>query len=240
MPLSVIAASSAVFFGVVVAGVLEPRLGMYADVVCRGEPATGEEVPRVALTFDDGPSVEHTPRILDLLDEAGLRATFFVLGRKLTGEGARIVRDATSRGHQIGCHSFAHHRLFSLRSEAYVRDDLVRALATIEEVTGAKTTIFRPPIGHTNPTIARVADELGLTLVGFSVRCRDGMRGAREDDVRDRATRGLRDGAIVLLHDAAERDDFTPIAPRILPALALTLQERQLEAVTVGEMLGLA
>lgn len=237
LPLPVIAGSSAVFFGVVLAGVLEPRLGMYADVFCRGERVTGNEPGRVALTFDDGPSAEHTPRLLDLLDEAGLAATFFVVGRKLAGEGARVVRDAVARGHQIGCHSFAHHRLFSLRSEAYVRADVTRALAAVEDATGEKTSLFRPPIGHTNPTIARVADELELTLIGWSTRCRDGVRGADEARVLGRATRGLSDGAILLLHDAAERDDFTPIAPRVLPALATAVRERGLRSVTIGEML---
>ena len=231
-----IAAGAAVTFAsVIMAGVLEPRLAMFADVINRGEPSP--EAPRVALTFDDGPSLEHTPRILDALAEADAHATFFVIGKKLEGERGKLVRRMREAGHAIGCHSFGHDRLFALRSETRVRDDLLRALNTIEDVTGESTSLFRPPIGHTNPTIARVAEELNLDVIGFSVRGYDGTSRANADKVRGRVISGLRDGAIVLLHDGAERDDFTPIAPEILPTVLLAMHERRLAGVTVDAML---
>lgn len=235
VPAPVVAGAFLGFSTVVMAGVLEPRLGMFADVVNEGDEHP--TAPRVALTFDDGPSEKTTPRVLDLLGEAGVRATFFVIGRKLVGEGAAIARRAVAEGHAVACHSFAHDRLFALRGPERVRDDLVRALATIEDVTGARTTLFRPPIGHTNPTIARVADELGLVLVGFSVRAYDGRAGALPEVVVGRVVRGLDDGAIVLLHDASEREDFTPVAPEILPGILAAMRERGLAGVTVDALL---
>src|SRR5687767_14019149 len=99
MPLPVSAFAIATFGTIVMAGVVEPRLSMFADVLNHGDPSPSE--PRVALTFDDGPSEASTPRILDLLDEAGMHATFFVVGRKLAGAGAAIVRRAVERGHEI-------------------------------------------------------------------------------------------------------------------------------------------
>lgn len=231
-----VAAGAAVTFAsVVMAGVLEPRLGMFADVFNRGEPSP--DAPRVALTFDDGPSLEHTTRVVDALAAEDAHATFFVIGKKLEGERAKLVRRMHEAGHSIGCHSFGHDRFFALRGAKRVRDDLVHALKTIEDVTGASTKLFRPPIGHTNPTIARIAEELDLDVIGFSVRGYDGTSRANPEKVRTRVISGLRDGAIVLLHDGAERDDFTPIAPSILPTLLLVMRERGLRGVTVDEML---
>jgi peptidoglycan/xylan/chitin deacetylase (PgdA/CDA1 family) len=235
LPMSVVAIASATFTAIVLAGVLEPRLGMFADVVVRGE--RNRVTPRVALTFDDGPSLETTPRVLDLLDEAGAKATFFVVGRKLEGERKNIARDAVARGHAVACHSYAHDRLFALRSETYVRQDLAKALLTIEDAVGVPTKLFRPPIGHTNPTIARVAEELGLTIVGFSVRGYDGLASARPAKVARRIVSGLRDGAIALLHDGAERDDFTPAAPEALPRILEVMAARELVSVTVPQLL---
>lgn len=222
------------FSSVIMAGVLEPRLAMFADVINQGEP--NREAPRVALTFDDGPSLEHTPRVLEALAEAEAKATFFVIGRKLEGERAKLVRRAHDEGHAIACHSFGHDRLFSLRSARRVREDLEKALATIADVTGERTSLFRPPIGHTNPTIARVAEELELDVIGFSVRGYDGTSRADGDHVERRVIAGLSDGAIVLLHDAAERDDFTPVVPARLPAILAAMRARGLAGVTVDTL----
>ena len=235
LPLSVVAVASATFTAIVLAGVFEPRLGMYADVLVRGEPC--REAPRVALTFDDGPSLQTTPRVLDLLDEASAKATFFVVGRKLDDARKKIARDAVSRGHALACHSFSHHRLYALRSEKFVRDDVTRALRSIEDAVSTPTKLFRPPIGHTNPTIARVADELGLTIVGFSVRGYDGLSTARADKVARRVVSGLEDGAIALMHDGAERDDFVPVAPDALPRILEVMRARGLAGVTIPQLL---
>ena len=236
VPMPVVAAASGILGAVVLAGVLEPRLGMYIDVVGRGNPKP--EAPRVAFTFDDGPSAESTPRVLDVLDASDAKGTFFVVGRKLDASRTPIVRDVLARGHALGCHSFAHDRFFALRGERRVRADLARAIATLEDATGASTKLFRPPIGHTNPIIARVAEELGLVVVGFSVRALDGTRSARADAIVRRVARGLSDGAIVLMHDAAERDDFPPTAPQTLPKILEASRARGLAAVTVPTLLG--
>jgi peptidoglycan-N-acetylglucosamine deacetylase len=235
VPPEVAAGAAVGFVSVIMAGVVEPRLGMFADVINHGEPLPS--APRVALTFDDGPDLEHTPKILDALAEAGAHATFFVIGKKLTGERAALARRMREAGHAIGCHSFGHDRLFALRSGKRVRDDLLHALKTIDDVTGASTKLFRPPIGHTNPTIARVAEELDLDVIGFSVRGYDGTSRARAERVSSRVISGLRDGAIVLLHDGAERDDFTPVAPEILPMILSSMKSKSLSGVTVDTLL---
>jgi peptidoglycan/xylan/chitin deacetylase (PgdA/CDA1 family) len=231
LPIQVAAGAAVGFASVIMAGVLEPRLGMFAEVLNRGDE--NPEAPRVALTFDDGPSPATTPQVLDLLEESGAKATFFAIGKKLTGEGKTLARRARDAGHAIACHGFAHDRFFALRGHQRVRDDLLAALAAIEDATGARTTLFRPPIGHTNPTIARVAEELGLTIVGFSVRGYDGTAAARAERVRRRVIGGLEDGAIVLLHDGAERDDVTPTILDVLPDVLAAMKAKNLAGVTV-------
>ena len=94
--------------------------------------------------------------------------------------------------------------------------------------------LFRPPIGHTNPTIARVADALGLVVVGWTLGGRDGVARARPEDVASRVRRDLRDGAIVLLHDAPERGDREPAAVRALPAILDAMAAGGLDAVPVA------
>lgn len=228
IPLAVAALALGAYVALVTAGTLFLRLGMFADVTWRGP----KDARGVALTFDDGPSPEHTPKILDLLDAAGVRATFFVIGRKAERH-PELVRAIRARGHAVGVHGFAHDRLFSLRSPRFVREDLGRAVAVLEEITGEPPVLFRPPIGHTSARIAKVAGELGLACVGWSVRGVDGLRGARPERVAARVVPKLRDGAIVLLHDAAERDDFKPASLEALPRILAAMERKNLPGVTV-------
>src|SRR5271154_3287780 len=145
------------YVGLLLSGVMVLRLRVFVDALVRGpRGARG-----VALTFDDGPHPRGTPRILEILARRGVRATFFVVGRKVE-DHPEVLRAIVDAGHGVGLHSYAHDRLFSLRGERRVRDDLERGLAALERVLGHRPMLFRPPIGHTNPTIARVADALGL------------------------------------------------------------------------------
>ena len=140
----------------------------------------------VALTFDDGPHPRHTRSVLDVLDQAGAKATFFVIGEK----GERhpdILREIVARGHLLGVHGARHDRALAFRSLAQVRADLARATEALTTATGQKPRLYRPPVGQTNPRITRAAEELDLTLVGWSVRARDGIKSDPESVV---ATRG--------------------------------------------------
>jgi len=215
------------------AGVAFLRLGMFVDVVWRGPP----EARGVALTFDDGPSPEHTPRILDLLDEAGVKATFFVLGRKAAAHPA-IVRAIADRGHAVAIHGYDHDRLLTLRSPEVVSDDIAEAITVVESITGARPAFYRPPVGLTSPRLAHALGWFDVTVVGWSVRALDGWSGARPDQVAARVARELRDGAIVLLHDASERDDFRPASVEALPRILAAMRARDLAGVRLDAWLG--
>lgn len=231
--LSIAAPALVGYVALVTCGTLFLRLGMFADVTWRGP----RDARGVALTFDDGPHPTHTLEVLELLDRASVKATFFVIGRKALAH-PEIVRVIRARGHSVGVHSFAHDRLFSLRSLAFVRGDLRRAVETIESITGERPVLFRPPVGHTSSRIAKAAQELELEFVGWSVRGVDGLRGARAERVAARVVPKLRDGAIVLLHDAAERDDFRPASLDALPKILAAMSRRALPGVRVDTWVG--
>jgi peptidoglycan/xylan/chitin deacetylase (PgdA/CDA1 family) len=162
-----------------------------------------------------------------------VKATFFVIGAK-AAKHPEIVRAIVERGHDIGVHGFAHDRLFSLRGAKRVRADLERAIRTLEGITDKRPVLFRPPIGHTNPTIARVADELDLIVVGWTVAARDGIARTKVDDVVARVSRGVRDGAIVVLHDAAERGGRKPAGVAALGAVLDAIEEKNLSVVPLA------
>lgn len=226
IPLWVAIAAFVAYVALIGCGVAFLRLGMFVDVVWRGP----REARGVALTFDDGPSPEHTPQVLDLLDEAGVKATFFVIGKKAAAH-PELVRDMVARGHAVGIHGHVHDRLLTLRSPETVGDDLAEAIATIEGITGVRPTMFRPPVGLTSPRVARALEWFDLVVVGWSVRGLDGVRSARPERVAERVVPKLEDGAIVLLHDAAERDDFRPASLLALPRILGAMRNKDLEGV---------
>jgi peptidoglycan/xylan/chitin deacetylase (PgdA/CDA1 family) len=228
-PLAAAVLALVAYVALLLCGVFVLHLRVFADAVVRGpHGARG-----VALTFDDGPHPRWTARVLELLAARDVKATFFVVARKAEQYPA-LVRAIADAGHSVGLHSYAHDRLFALRGSRRVRADLERGIAVIERVTGKRPLLFRPPIGHTNPIIARAADALDLTVVGWSIGARDGITSARSSDVVARVRRDLRDGAIVLLHDSPERGDREPAAIAALPSILDAISSQGLDAVPLA------
>jgi peptidoglycan/xylan/chitin deacetylase (PgdA/CDA1 family) len=226
VPLPVALVALAAYVALIGSGVAFLRLGMFVDVVWRGP----REARGVALTFDDGPSPEHTPKVLDLLAAARVKATFFVIGRKAAAH-PDLVRAIAAAGHAVGIHGYEHDRFLTLRSPEAAGDDLAEAVAAVEAITGARPTLFRPPVGLTSPRLSRALSWFDLVVVGWSVRGLDGWAGARQERVAARVVPRLRDGAIVLLHDAAERDDFCPASVGALPRILEAMRNKDLDGV---------
>jgi len=156
-----------------------------------------------ALTFDDGPHPEHTPRILDQLAEYGHHATFFVIGAHVERHPA-LMRRIRAEGHAVGLHSQRHHRCFNLWPRRQVLNDLQRCAAVIAEATGEPPPrLFRPPVGLKNPLIGDVARQLDLLMVTWSARVWD-TRGAASETIARRLERAVQPRAIVLMHDGHE------------------------------------
>jgi peptidoglycan/xylan/chitin deacetylase (PgdA/CDA1 family) len=179
----------------------------------------------VALTFDDGPDVE-TGRLLDLLKQRGVPATFFVLGRQVEQHEA-LARRITAEGHEIGNHTWNHERLTTL-SPAGIRENLQRTADLVTRVTGTSPTLVRPPFGASNSSVAAAA---GAPIVLWTVDPRD-WRKRDPDAVYERVTAQVRPGAIVILHDT--RKTSVDAVPRILDTLA----QRGYTFVTVSRLFG--
>ena len=146
------------------------RSGVYVRAFCREK--TDRKV--VYLTFDDGPHPPETERVLDVLRERGARATFFLIGSKVSGNEA-VLRRMLEEGHALGLHTYSHAGTFPLLSFDKMLADVNEGKRAVESVAGKKISLFRPPFGVTNPTIAKVVRTLGLQTVGWDVRSFDTM-----------------------------------------------------------------
>lgn len=146
------------------------RSGVYVRAFCREN--TDRKV--VYLTFDDGPHPPETERVLDVLRERGAKATFFLIGSKVSGNEA-VLRRMLEEGHALGLHTYSHAGTFPLMSFDKMLADVNEGKRAVESVAGKKISLFRPPFGVTNPTIAKVIRTLGLQTVGWDVRSFDTM-----------------------------------------------------------------
>ena len=223
--------------GTVTLGIFFAQLGLFArPIVAADRAAAGD---RLALTFDDGPEPGSTDEILALLAARGHRATFFVIGRRAEAAKALLGRIAAG-GHGLANHSFAHRHDTPFAAPAVLADELGRAEALLDEVrpTGAaRGRWFRAPVGIISPRVAAAAARAGMDLVSWTASARDGTRRTTVEAALGRLRPHLRPGAILVLHDGAERGDRTPIAPAVLARLLDELDARKLRSVTLDELL---
>lgn len=178
------------------------QAGVYLKALCRKQ--TEEKV--VALTFDDGPDPVQTPRILDVLKEYSVSATFFCIGSQIEGN-EELLRRIIGEGHSIGNHSYTHTWKFPLYPAKRMKADLERCQYLLEGATGQKINTFRPPYGVTNPTIAKVIKALGYQTIGWNIRTLDTQLSSHNRIIK-RIARRLRPGSIILLHDRMPQSEM--------------------------------
>jgi len=190
------------------------------------------EDKKVALTFDDGPNPDATPRILDTLAELGVKATFFILGRHAE-RWPELVHRTVREGHQIGNHGYFHRKLH-FKSPRYVRRDMLLGMRAIRRAGAASPAFFRAPHGFRNPWVSAIAGSLGERTIGWSLGVWDSdLPGVKA--IVDRTVNGVKPGSIVLLHDGdgynADGDRTQTAAS--LPGIITGLRERGYEFVTL-------
>jgi peptidoglycan-N-acetylglucosamine deacetylase len=154
----------------------------------------------VALTFDDGPHAEGTPAVLEALERQGATATFFLVGEQVRLRPA-LAGEIVAAGHEVAVHG-DRHALLLRRTVRALADDLDRAVETIAEATGVAPTLYRPPYGvFSSGALAHVRAR-GWRPLLWSTWGRDWERRATPASITRRATRRLRPGDVVLLHDS--------------------------------------
>lgn len=153
----------------------------------------------IALTFDDGPDPEITPRILSVLKEKGVKATFFVIGKNAE-KYPDLVRQIDEEGHIVANHSYSHNHLIGFFSKNRLNQDLTYCNETITAALGKSPVFFRPPFGVTNPRYAKVLKELKMQSIGWSLRSFD-TRAKNKYQLIEKVISNLKRRDIVLLHD---------------------------------------
>ncbi|MEK7949274.1 polysaccharide deacetylase family protein [Luteolibacter soli] len=178
-----------------VCGTFLPNARIFGPITRRAE---GKDM---LLTIDDGPDPDDTPAILDLLDQHGRKAVFFVIGEKVR-RFPELAQEIVRRGHELGNHTMTHPvGFFWSYGPVRTRREISECQRAIEETTGVKVRFFRAPAGHRNWFTHPVLRELGLELVGWRKRAYDTVRSDVDGIVRD-LTDGAKDGDILLLHEA--------------------------------------
>lgn len=172
-----------------------PRVGPALGIVHRQEGAGG-----VALTFDDGPHPQGTPIVLEILREAGATATFFLVGEQVLRRPT-LAAEIVAAGHRVELHCHRHRNLLRVTPGRF-REDVERARAAIEEASGQAIADHRPPYGIYSGSALRATRSRGWRPVLWSKWGKDWTRRATARSIADRATAGIADGDIVLLHDA--------------------------------------
>ena len=187
-------------------------------------PATGNKV--IALTFDDGPG-PYTAHLLDILDQYGAKATFFLIGSKVSGQ-ASVVRSIQARGHQLGNHSWSHPELPKL-SVDQIADEIDRTNEAIKQAAGVKPSILRPPYGAVNGVVLEQLRLRGMSSILWSVDTRD-WADRNSQIVCSRAVAGARPGAVILMHDIHQT------SVNAVPCILSSLKQQGYSFVTIQRL----
>jgi peptidoglycan/xylan/chitin deacetylase (PgdA/CDA1 family) len=187
----------------------------------------------IALTFDDGPDPEVTPRVLDLLEAHGARASFFCIAENATRH-AELCRDIVRRGHNVENHSREHPMNFALRGMGGMRREITAAQSDLATLTGRVPLFFRPPAGLRSPLLDPVLHDAGLRLVSWTRRGFDTQH-TDVDGIFLRLAQNLAAGDILLLHDGhcARTPEGVPVVLEVLPRLLEHVKASGLKAVTL-------
>ena len=182
----------------------------------------------IALTFDDGPG-PYTAQLLDILDQHGAKATFFLIGSKVSAQ-ADVLRRIHVRGHQLGNHSWSHPELPKLPVDQ-IAGEIDRTNEAIKQATGIKPTVMRPPYGAVNSAVLEQLRLRGMSSILWSVDTRD-WADRNSDIVCSRAVAGAHPGAIILMHDIHQ----TSVGA--VPCILSALKQQGYSFVTVQGLLG--
>ncbi|MBW3518404.1 polysaccharide deacetylase family protein [Flavobacterium sp. NKUCC04_CG] len=216
-----------IFLGLVSWGAFDIRLGYFLPVYFRHQ---SEKNRRVALTFDDGPTI-HTQAVLDLLDQYKAKATFFCIGKQIEKQ-PELLRKIYEKQHIIGNHTYTHASNTGFLSTEKMLEEIRLNDELIAEIIHVKPRLFRPPFGVTNPHIAQAVKKTGHKVIGWSIRSLDTLIDD-EDKIINKVTSKLKPGSVILFHDSSEK------TIRIVEQLLLFLEEKEYQCVTLEDLFGI-
>ena len=187
---------------------------------------------KVALTFDDGPHPRYTPEIIDILEEYGIKATFFVIGQNIDNYPEAFERIVSS-GCEIGNHTYSHKNMAKMCEEEIMRE-IKGTEESVARYTDKKMLLLRPPEGAIGVPLERVCQTLGYDVILWSVDTLD-WANTPSEAITANVMKSLCGGDIILMHDYTSNKGITCSALRaLIPAMI----EKGYEFVTVSELLG--
>ncbi|MCK9602955.1 MAG: polysaccharide deacetylase family protein [Candidatus Omnitrophica bacterium] len=192
----------------------------------------------VALTFDDGPSPEWTPKILDELNKAGIKATFFMLGENVE-RYPEIARRVAEEGHEIENHTYDHRVLIYYKMDE-LEKEIKEAEKIIKSVTGKTTRYFRPPKAWLTGAEKKKLKEMGYGIVLWTLNSKDWVN-FHDKQITSYILRNIRPGDIILFHDSGgvfttEGGDRSQTV-KTIPRLVRKLKEKGYSFVTIDELI---
>lgn len=189
-----------------------------------------EKEKKIAITFDDGPSV-FTLEVLELLKKYNAKATFFCIGKNIEIH-PEIVKQIIAQGHLVGNHSYSHSKFFDFYNAKKITEELQKTDSLLEKFTSKKINFFRPPYGVTTPSIRRALQITGHKVIGWNIRSLDG--GTKNQNlIFNRIIKRVSPGGIVLLHDTGSHSVL------VLEQFLQFLQQNNYEVISIEELLNL-
>ena len=201
--------------------------GFFLPVICSATTDKKE----IAISFDDGPAVNYTSQILQVLSAEKIKAAFFCIGSRIKGN-EKLLKQVYDDGHIIGNHSFSHHFWFDMFSSGKMLKDMQLMDEAMQSVTGQKPKLFRPPYGVTNPNLKKAIMKGNYIPVGWSVRSLDTVV-KDEKKLFEKIIAGLKPGAIFLFHDTSET------TLKVLPGFIQEVKKQGYHIVPLDKLLHL-
>lgn len=191
---------------------------------------SSETEKKIAITFDDGPSV-YTLEVLQLLKKYNAKATFFCIGKNIETY-PEILKQIIDDGHLVGNHSYSHSKFFDFYNQDKIRKEIIKTDQLLEQFTPGKINFFRPPYGVTTPSIRRALKVTGHKTIGWNIRSLDG--GTKNQElILNRIIKRVSPGGIVLLHDTGAHSVL------VLEQFLQFLQQNNYQVVSIEELLNL-
>lgn len=188
-----------IYKGFIIFGSANIQSDFYTKAYCSSNTSEKE----IAISFDDGPNAEFSPKIVSVLAEYNVPATFFMIGKNIQGN-EDIIRKIDAAGHTIGNHTFSHSFFIDFKSKTGFMYELDATSDIVYKLIQKRMKFFRPPFGVTTPHLARASKALNYTIIGWNIRSLD-TTSDEEEAIAKRVISQIKPGAIILFHDTSAK-----------------------------------
>ncbi len=216
---------------------VNPRSKIFGNLWAHGS----REKKVLALTFDDGPQPYYTEKVLEILEEHGIKATFFLIGNQVR-KHPEICRRIAAQGHVIGNHSEHHHKWLCLKSSKKIAREVQNTEQAIRAITGESPQLFRPPHGFRSPWLMKTLASKGYQVVTWDNMTNDWEASKPAKEIVNEIVQGASSGGILILHDGRSSREHYDREQMLfaLPEIITALKSKGFAFVTVPELIRLA